>query len=306
MKFEYGIHNKKVDITKIVLNKCVKNNIIFIPLCDIRRKNIFNVDPCKNIVKNVYINGVSFNDKEEIKINLDNKICICFYGLTRSLSYTIKSIQDNILKILIKNNYYFDIYLHTYNLKYLTNKRSREKDIKLDTNEFKFLNADYFNITNQDIFDNTININNYLSKGDPWADNPEVSLMNLLRQLNSLKEVCLLSNKNNINYKYYLYLRPDIKYLNNFNCNIIENCKDDEFYTPMWGKFGGLNDRMGFGKKYVMDKYANRIDEALLYSKTHKLHSEGFLKYIISKFEIKDIQMKANRIRANGVEVKDC
>ena len=306
MKFEYGISSKKKDITNIVLNKCVNNNIIFIPKNDISRKNLFGIDPCPKIVKNVYINGISFSDNEEIKLNLKQKICICFYGLTRSLNFTINSIQENILKVLIKNNYYFDIYLHTYNLDIINNKRSNEHNIKLVPDEYKLLNSDYIKINNQDEFDKTININSYLIKGDPWPENPKISLMNLLRQLNSLNQVNSLSNSKNINYNYYLYLRPDLKYLNKFDCNIIKNYKKNEFYTPIWGTFGGLNDRMGFGTKEVMDKFAKRIHYSKTYANINKLHSEQFLKYIMKEYIIKDIKLKANRIRANGNESKDC
>jgi hypothetical protein len=306
MKFEYGIENNKVNITKIVLNKCVKNNILYIPKNDVIRKNLFKIDPCPNVVKNVYINGIIYNHKEEIKINLDNKICVCFYGLTRSLKYTINSIRENILKVLISNNYYFDIYLHTYDLKYINNNRSNEINIKLDTEEYKLLNCDYIKIDNQNEFDKSININNFLVKGDPWPENPKISLLNLLRQLNSLKHVNLLSNLKKINYTHYLYLRPDLKYLNKFDCNIIKNSKSNEFYTPNWGKFGGLNDRMAFGMKTSIDKFANRIEESLLYSKTNKLHSERFLKYVMHNFKIEDIKMNANRVRSNGNMSKDC
>ena len=44
---------------------------------------------------------------KEIIINLDKKVCICFYGLTRSLKYTINSIRENIIKVLINNHYKF-------------------------------------------------------------------------------------------------------------------------------------------------------------------------------------------------------
>lgn len=305
MKFEYGIISNKIDITNIVLLKCVKDNILFIPKNDVKRKNIFNINPCPKIKKYIYINNIEFNENEEIKINLNKKICICFYGLTRSLNYTINSIQNNILKILIKNNYYYDIYLHTYDLSIINNKRNKEINIKIDNEEYKLLNCDYIKIDNQDNFDKTININDYLKIGDPWPDNPKVSLFNLLRQLNSLKNVASIINHDK-NYSHYLYLRPDLKYLNEFNIQIIENYKNNEFYTPIWGKFGGLNDRLGFGNKEVMNQFANRIIKSLEYSKKNKLHSEKFLKYIMNSYTIKNINMKANRVRANGIESKDC
>lgn len=303
MKFEYGIDNNKINITRIVLSKCVKNNVINIPKGDLNRLKIIGTDPCKKIVKNIYINGVSFNENQEININLNTKICICFYGLSRSLKYTINSIRENIFRQLINNKYYFDIYFHTYNLKEITNKRSGENNIKLDNNEFKILNADYIKVDNQYDFDKTININNYLKHGDPWPENPKVSLFNLLRQLNSLKQVNKLSN--NKSYSYYLYLRPDLKYINPFDCSIIKNCKQNEFYTPVWGKYGGLNDRMGFGTYNVMNMFSTRLNKALLYSNSKKLHSESFLKHIMQSYIIKNINMRANRVRANGKESND-
>ena len=80
----------------------------------------------------------------------------------------------------------------------------------------------------------------------------------LLRQLNSLSQVTSII-KPNINYSY-LYLRPDLKYLNKFDTKIIKNYKNDEFYTPKWGKFGGLNDRLGFGNKsYIVCKSYKKL-----------------------------------------------
>lgn len=303
MKFEYGINTKKVDITDIIYNKCLNDNKIIIPKNDVVRRDLFNIDPCPNIVKFVYINGCKFDKNIEIKIDTTKKICICFFGLTRSLKYTHPSINEHILKILIINNYYFDIYLHTYNLDKLTNNRSNEKNIKLDFNEYKLLNPDYFLINNQCEFDNTINIKNYLLKGDPWNDK-NVSLFNLLRQLNSLKIVTKMHEDKD--YKCYIYLRPDLKYLNNLDINLIKNLRDDTFYTPKWGKFGGLNDRLGFGSKNIMVEFGYRLDKALEYSKIKKLHSESFLKYIMEKYKINNINLKAHRVRANGKISKDC
>ena len=68
------------------------------------------------------------------------KVCICFFGLTRSLKYTIDSINDNLFNILKPNNIQYDIYLHTYDLKILTNNRSNELECKLDIDEYKLLN----------------------------------------------------------------------------------------------------------------------------------------------------------------------
>ena len=304
MRFHYGLQDNKIDITNIVLTKCVKNNIITIPKTDLARKKLFGVDPLVSVAKNVYINNIEYSQNEEIKININKRICICFYGLVRSLKYTIHSIHNNIIRELIKNCYYINIYLHTYDLYVINNKRSNEKNIKLNVNEYKLLEPDFVSITSQKSFDSTININKYLIKGDPWPDNPKKSLFNLLRQLNSLKIVTSMHSSKK--YLLYLYLRPDLKYLNKLDINIIKNYSPNEFYTPSWGKFGGLNHRMGLGDKQTMSKFGNRIRHSESFAKIKKLHSETFLKNIMTGCIIKDIKMKGNRIRANGNESKDC
>ena len=73
------------------------------------------------------------------------KIAICFYGLTRSLKYTIDSIEENIFKPLKDANIEYDIYLHTYYFEgNYNNVFGNEHNIQLDFNEYKLLNPDYF------------------------------------------------------------------------------------------------------------------------------------------------------------------
>ena len=61
-------------------------------------------------------------------------VTIIFYGLTRSLKKTIKSLKKNIFKPLNDENIPFQIYIHTYDLNELTNERSGENKAKLDHN----------------------------------------------------------------------------------------------------------------------------------------------------------------------------
>ena len=56
------------------------------------------------------------------------KVALSFFGITRSLKYTIDSINKQILNVFKDENIKFDIFLHTYTIKNsYVNKRTKEK-----------------------------------------------------------------------------------------------------------------------------------------------------------------------------------
>ena len=68
------------------------------------------------------------------------KIALAFWGLTRSLKYTIESINEKILNILKKHNIEYKIFMHTWTVNSVyNNTRSKEANIKLDNEEYKLL-----------------------------------------------------------------------------------------------------------------------------------------------------------------------
>ena len=233
-------------------------------------------------------------------------MCICFFGLTRSLKHTIGYIQENILSVLHANRCNYDIYLHTYNLARLTNKRNREFNCSLDRDEWKLLNPVKYQIDDQSEFDKTIDIRDYLRHGDPWPENPKVSLLNLLRQLNSLRQVNKLVNSSGKVYDCFLYLRPDLKYVENVDIKIVNSILSNRdkkiVFTPGWQFKQGVNDRFFIATESASNIIAARFNDAKDYAKHHQLHSETFLGYIIKKYSIKHnfTAQKAIRIRANG------
>ena len=237
--------------------------------------------------------------------NKTPKVAVCFFGLTRSLKYTIDSIKKHIFKQLDDSSIEYDIILHTYNLKHLKLIRSGENS-KLDINEWKLLNPKYYQIDNQDEFDKSYNYEYVKSFGDAWNTNFE-NTYNLIRQFNSLQQVWKLSQKANVNYDCYLFLRPDLKYTKPLDTSqIIESINNpDNIYTPTWALFRGCNDRMSLGSKKTMKIYANRIEEVHTYLDSTKtpLHAERFLKYVLGKNNVKNKEFKmiGKRIRANGI-----
>jgi len=271
----------------------MNHNIIFILILIISIFFIYN-----------YFTLVS---KEALKNSKNIRVAVCFFGLTRSLKHTINSINKNILNPLKNSNIDYDIILHTYDLKYLKLKRSRENN-KLDTNEWKLLKPIKSQIDNQDEFDKIYDYKYVKSFGDAWNTKYE-NTMNVIRQLNSLKQVWKLSETTNKKYDCYLFIRPDLKYTTKLDTNEImmslKSNNENTIYTPSWHKgVNGLNDRIAMGNPKVMKIYANRLDDVNDYLKTTKkaLHAESFLKYVIEKNNIqnKTINLIGKRVRING------
>ena len=232
------------------------------------------------------------------------RFCICFFGLTRSLKITYNSIEKNIFNVLKKNNISYDVYLHTYNLKQLTNKRSKEKNCVLDTNEWKLLKPKQHIIDDQNKFDKIYNYDRIKKNGDAWKDN-YCSLINSIRSAFSIYRVTQLW-KYKKRYDLYIYLRPDLMYHNPLNINIIKSYMrvPNVILTPYWHKFRGLNDRFAIGNYKTMLTYGERYKYIPSYVEKYgrKYHSERFIKFMMYKFRIRniDIPIKASRVRANG------
>ena len=235
--------------------------------------------------------------------NLVKKVALCFFGLTRSLKFTIDSIQDNILDVLKDNKIEYTIYLHSYDLKRLDLRRSQEKNCILDPEEYKLLKPDYVKITHQEDFDKSFDWEYVKKFGDPWGfeGNNFENLYNLFRQLNSIK-LCTQLWQEHDEYDCYLYLRPDLNYVDKLDINelnLVSNNKNS-ILTPEWMRDNGLNDRFAFGSKKSILRWANRIDDRFEYEK--EFHSEKYLNWVINKYNIHNyfMNMKAYRIRANG------
>lgn len=231
-------------------------------------------------------------------------IAICFFGLTRSLKFTIESIEK-IFKTLSEHDITYTTFLHTYNKENLTNPRSNEINCELDTEEYKLLNCDNVCITNQESFLSSLSVQ-FIEllkiKGDAWNDN-FISFTNFLCQLNSLQIVTNQWKTSNNNYDLVLYLRPDLLY-NELQIQDLINSKEKQcILTPNYHLYSGFNDRIAIGPPALMDYYGNRFNFLLEYSKIKKVHSESFLKYVIEKNNINhetSLQLKGKRIRASG------
>lgn len=231
------------------------------------------------------------------------KICIMFFGLLRKLSMTLPSIRKNIFISLEKQGFEYDIYIHTYKINVLKNPRANEINIKYDNDQIQLFKhpSKKIKIDDQDEIDKILNFDTILNKDNPWPEDPSKTTMkNVLRQNYSIKSVFEMVKNENKEYFGYLFLRPDMIYLNPLVLNIDVPIKKYDFYTPFWARYKGTNDRMCLTSYYGASVFSSRLES--LYNEP-SIHSEKFLRKHLKKNKmiILPLLLTAYRVRSNGI-----
>lgn len=235
------------------------------------------------------------------------KIAIGFFGITRSLKYTIKSINNNIFNILKSNNIDYDTYIHSYILSSYSNIRSRESiedGTTVDNEEYKLLNPQYFIQDNQDEIKKKLNLLSYRSHKDIWNSNYN-SVDNYILGSYSKYILTGMIEKNINEYDYVLFIRPDCLYLDKLDINFFNLVNDKTIVTPnnhCFGKYN-INDRFAITNKKTYKIYGEIFNHLLNASKKEPLHSETILgEIVIKNNKIKNLKVRFNfaRIRCNG------
>uniref|UniRef100_A0A6C0KV37 Glycosyltransferase n=1 Tax=viral metagenome TaxID=1070528 RepID=A0A6C0KV37_9ZZZZ len=233
------------------------------------------------------------------------KIALAFFGLTRSLSYTMPSIHKNILEIFKKNDIKYDIFLHTYRVDYYENKRSREKVSHINNDEYKILAPIYFQIDDLDYVKQCLALSQFRTHPDPWNTNYQSVDNFILAQLSKSHVTALIKGSKN-KYDYVIYLRPDVEYITPFDLAYFKRVNDRTICIPDFHRYGPqlFNDRfcIANGKTYL--QYGDTFPYLLEISKRESLHSETVLGNMMAKYGLRFAYIPFHfiRIRYNGVK----
>jgi hypothetical protein len=230
------------------------------------------------------------------------KIAIGFYGITRSLKHTIKSINQNILQAC-KRHASINVYAHFYEQQIINNPRTREQG-SLDPDEWRLLQADQVQIDKIDESQDLETLSQFSKFGNSWEDEGQ-STLNIIRQLDSLKKLTQLILRDH-EFNMVIFVRPDMYYHDEFPIlEMIQNIRPDTAYVPGWAFGGGVNDRFSICGKSAYLAYGQRIDDAVKYCMKYKkpVHSERLLLYALARHQvrIRYISTRATRIRSNAV-----
>ena len=237
----------------------------------------------------------------------ENSIAVCFFGLVKNIDHTYHSIMKHIVDPLRHSGYHLDFYCHTYDMSTITNPRNDERNIRIHPRsiyeKFSFVASkienpnDYTNLESD--------VNNALNYGEPWPENPRISLRNLFLCLRSLKLVTSLWKDKKDKYKYVIYLRPDIRFTNTLDLlSNVRHLHGQSLYTPNFQLYNGYNDRFAYGTPEAMIIYGERLDYVSTYFEKHKraLHAETYLSIYLHDMNVKVhlSSIRFQRIRADN------
>jgi hypothetical protein len=233
------------------------------------------------------------------------KVAVGFFGITRSLKYTIESINKRIFDILKKNDITYDVFVHTYHVTDYKNIRTGEviRDEDIDNEEYKLLNADFTEIDNQNQIKARLSLPTYRTHEDPWNSGYN-SVDNFILAMFSKMRITNMIENAQCEYDYILFVRPDCLYLNDFDVGFFKLANDNSVVIPNFCLFGPFkfNDRFCIANKKTYKIYGRIFDNLLEISKKEPLHSETIIGRTMKNNRINTIRVPFNfsRVRFNG------
>jgi hypothetical protein len=223
---------------------------------------------------------------------------ICYFGLTRSTKKIYQNHYENIFNILDKNNLKYEKFMHTWSTKNDTQRIW--SDIitkKIDYNEYKLLNPDIYKIESQEeTFLNNINFNNFFyqevyervgnNKNGEWLPYLVLNHICALESMKRSLEMVEDNMKKGNNYKYIMFIRPDLQFKNKLPIHHIIN-NINKISIPNFDHFEGYNDRFAIMNYSNACLYGKRINEIIEFRKNNgRIVSEKYVKFIINKYKI--------------------
>jgi hypothetical protein len=229
------------------------------------------------------------------------KIALVFWGLTRSLSTTYPNIKNKILDNLNANKIEYDIYLHSYYFEgEHTDRRTGERNIKLDFDEYKILKPDYYHIDNQDEIKKQIDIQKYHRFRYSYV---KKTVENLICALYSQMKATEMVEKSYKKYDYIWYLRPDVIFRDPLPLHWLKWINPGRFIVPAFAHCGGINDRMAVLTQEQASVYGKRFLKIEEYGKLlrgRKFSSEKFIAWVMRNYKARKVNFLFKRLRANG------
>jgi len=231
------------------------------------------------------------------------KIALAFWGITRSLKFTIESIEAKIFKALRKNNIQFIVFMHTYKLQNYENIRTGEKNKNVNNEEYKLVNPHFIQIDDQSEISKKLNLTRYRKKPDPWKTKYN-SVDNFILAIYSKSKVTRMIKRSKIEFDYIVFLRPDVQYLDDLKIDFFNKANNNTICIPNFHLFSPyrFNDRFCICNKNTYRQYGDIFDKLLPLSEKQSLHSETIIGQLMNQYKINVIRIDFRflRVRCDG------
>lgn len=240
-------------------------------------------------------------------------VALCFFGITRSLRFTLPSIETNIIEPLTRataiSGSDLRVYAHFFDQARIDNPRSGESG-EMARNEHRLLATDWLRLEPPAHCLDIWKFDQIKAFGDRWSDG-FASLRNLVHQLHSLRQISLAALEGGA--EIALFCRPDLRYHDSLAPAITRALRQPQRHLvqlPGWQSYAGLNDRFAIvSGRQAIHAYGCRIECALSFCQYLKrpLHSEELLLYALDEADIpvRTIRERASRVRLDGTEKEE-
>jgi hypothetical protein len=229
------------------------------------------------------------------------RVAVVFFGVARGAAITAASIKRCIYACNPGVNFHTIASLNLVDT--ITNPRTGELGAPLNAADIFLLNADVYALARQDDAAIATAFAAARQQRD-YFENCWISVRNHLHQLASLRRAWRLAADAPAGFDYFLFVRPDLRYLDEFClADIIARFHDgNNIALPSWHSFGGFNDRFALAAPEAARHYANRLDLVAEYCAQNPLHPESLLAYALEKAAAQLCQLpaRATRVRAHG------
>ena len=233
------------------------------------------------------------------------QVLVGFFGITRSLRFTIGSVRGRLLEPIQDAGIPFRTFGHFHLPDRITSSRSGEEGVRPNAEEAKLLGLDHCLIDAQDpalVADSLAACQAYPDHfGDGYA-----TMRNLCFQLRSLDRLWTLMAPEVAADDWVLFARPDLLYLDRLDIPGVVARLDAggyEMAVPAWHGWSGLNDRFALCNAYAAEVYATRGKHlAASAARTGNPQSERLLADVAAGagLRVAGLSTRAVRIRADG------
>ena len=171
--------------------------------------------------------------------------------LLRSLHFTINSMRTNMISPLQSVGITVDIFVSFHHRRPISNRRSLERDVKLDNNEWKLLQPVAVDVESVDsvLNDQKSLLSELKRYGDAWHDGFR-SLERYLLALHSAKHATQLVQMRNKKYDGAILTRGDLLFLDPIDVDLfVKAVRQQSVVVPGWQSWSGLNDRFMYASR---------------------------------------------------------